>query len=91
MDQQPRRCAGLVATPGDIRMIAARSQVPDTMLQPLASSMTDSDYTSSTQRHSHMLRFGLAYPVYGASGGKLINVKLLQLSAQNTTFRRQED
>lgn len=64
----------LVATPGDVRMIAARSDVPETMLQPLPSSMTDSDYNSSTQRHSHMLRFGLAYPVYGASGGKLVNV-----------------
>ncbi|GAT33590.1 Verru_Chthon cassette protein A [Terrimicrobium sacchariphilum] len=64
----------LVATPGDARLLAARAEVPSSMLQPLTSAMTSADYMSSTQRHSHMLRFGLAYPVYGASGGKLVNV-----------------
>lgn len=64
----------LVAAPGDIRMVAARAEVPAAMLQPLSNAMTDADYASSIQRHSHMLRFGLAYPVYGASGGKLVNI-----------------
>lgn len=64
----------LVATPGDVRLLAARAEVPASMLQPLSSAMTDADYASPTQRHSHMLRYGIAFPVYGASGGKLVNV-----------------
>jgi uncharacterized protein (TIGR02600 family) len=64
----------VVATPGDIRLIAARAEVPDSYFQPLSSSMTGADYYSSTERHSHMIRYGLAFPVYGASGGKLVNI-----------------
>jgi uncharacterized protein (TIGR02600 family) len=62
----------VVATPGDLRLIAARQDVPDTFFQPLGSYGTVA--TPSPDTMSHMLRFGLAYPVYGAAGGKLVNV-----------------
>lgn len=64
----------VVATPGDMRLIAARTDVPGSFYQPLSGAMTGSDYFSSTEQHSHMLRYGLNYPVYGAAGGRLVNV-----------------
>lgn len=64
----------IVATPGDIRLAAGRTEVPESFYEPLSSAMTGADYYSSTERHSHMIRYGLAFPVYGASGGKLVNI-----------------
>jgi uncharacterized protein (TIGR02600 family) len=75
----------VVATPGDIRLVAGRSEVSEDFYSPLTSAMTGADYHSSTERHSHMIRYGLAFPVYGASGGKLINIAYSNYMAKYLT------
>lgn len=62
----------VVATPGDMRMIAARSNVPSSMYAGLTT--LQSEYMSSTEPMSHMLRYGLAFPAYGGAGGRLAPV-----------------
>jgi uncharacterized protein (TIGR02600 family) len=74
---------GVVAMPGDIRLIAARQNVPSSFYQPLTTTTVNglqaaADYnapaSSGVGSFSHMLRLGPNWPVYGASGGKLLNV-----------------
>ncbi|PTY03627.1 hypothetical protein DB346_07085 [Verrucomicrobia bacterium LW23] len=66
----------IVASPGDMRLIAARTLVPSSFYKALTPANVPglpatASYDSDTSRFSHMLRFGLAYPVYGAMGGRL--------------------
>ncbi|HSI84973.1 MAG TPA: Verru_Chthon cassette protein A, partial [Candidatus Methylacidiphilales bacterium] len=79
---------GLVATPGDMRLLAARTEVPTDFYQPLAEPNVPATAayanSSQTSRFSHMLRFGLSYPVYGAAGGRLFYNTL----APGTTYSR---
>jgi len=58
----------LVATPGDLRMVVPRTVVPEGFFQKL------SNYDTTTEPRSHMLRFGYNFPVYGSLGSKLVNV-----------------
>jgi len=75
----------VVATPGDVRLIAARTDVAFDFFKPLSSAMAGGDYYSATERHSHMLRYGMAFPVYGSSGGKLVNVNYSNYMAKYDT------
>jgi uncharacterized protein (TIGR02600 family) len=59
----------LVATPGDMRLTAARTKVPADQYKGLT--MPGVEYASSSEKMSHMLRYGLNFPVYGTAGGKL--------------------
>ncbi len=74
---------GLVAMPGDMRLIAARQNVPSGFYQALTTTTISglpaaADYNAPPSpgvgSFSHMLRFGPNYPVYGGIGGKLVNV-----------------
>ncbi len=67
----------IVASPGDMRTIAARQYVPDSFYKPLTTANvpglpTLADYSNSSSTASHMLRYQTGTPVYGAAGGKLI-------------------
>ncbi len=64
----------VVATPGDIRLTSARTDVSADFYKGLPTTMTGSDYFSSGVTHSHMIRFGLGFPAYGAAAGRLANV-----------------
>ncbi len=79
----------VVATPGDIRLIAARTDVPSSLFSTLTSSTTtasySSDYFSSTATMSHMLRYGLVFPVHGCAGGKLVDVNYSLFMQQYTS------
>ncbi|MBN8708435.1 MAG: hypothetical protein BGO12_15675 [Verrucomicrobia bacterium 61-8] len=60
----------IVATPGDIRLIAAREGV-----KPSDNLFAAHEYFGTTSQHfAHMLRAGNNYPFYGGTGGKLANV-----------------
>lgn len=62
----------VLATPGDMRLVAPRSDVPQDLYGVL--SATGSEYSLSTVRSSHMLRYGLAFPANGGAGGRLVGV-----------------
>ncbi len=82
------------ATPGDLRLIAARQFVPDQFYLPLSSSsgfLSPSagtfDYYDPTCAFSHMLRIETAIPFYGAVGGKLISTTAVYDDYQRQYFQ----
>ncbi|CAN5794401.1 hypothetical protein BH09VER1_BH09VER1_19330 [soil metagenome] len=61
-----------VLASGDLRQIAARAIVPSTMYDVLSTAL--SGYADPSVTMSHMLRYGLNFPVYGGAGGRLVAV-----------------
>lgn len=61
----------VVATPGDVRLIAARKTISSGEAPGFFATLPD---YSGSNRQSHNLRNGLGHPLYGARGGKLVNV-----------------
>jgi hypothetical protein len=69
----------IVATPGDMRLLAARQNVPDSMYQPITGSNipTTADYNNGfAAPFSHMLRMVFGAPVFAGIGGRLISLGL---------------
>jgi uncharacterized protein (TIGR02600 family) len=62
----------LVATPGDMRLIAPRTTVPSSFYAGLTSPSSVA-YSNSAAQFSHMLRFANQAPAYGAAGGQFVN------------------
>lgn len=63
------------ASPGDMRLVAARQTVSDAFFQPITGSDFPStvDYSSSSVSFSYFLRILTGFPLYGSIGGKLIS------------------
>ncbi len=58
----------VIATPGDMRLIAAQKQPPNALFAPHPL------YTGTQYQFAHNLKDGIGYYLYGATSGKLVNV-----------------
>ncbi|PTX92009.1 hypothetical protein DB346_23945 [Verrucomicrobia bacterium LW23] len=76
----------VVATPGDIRLLACQKNPPKDLYKPHPNyfNMPAATTPNNGHRHAHMVRTGMGHTYWGATGGKLVNVSYPGYASQYT-------